>query len=319
MATRFRGLGWHVLAVQDANDLAAIDKPIEASSSHKGSPTLIIVKSIIGYGAPTKAGTAKAHGEPLGDEEIAKTKAVYGWPTDAKFLVPPEVPKHFQDTLGKRGASCTRDVGEALRRLREEVSRAGRRTEDDPGARAAQGLGQATCRRSRPTPRAWPRASPAAKCSTPLAKKIPWLLGRLGRPRAVDQDAAHVRRSGRRFVGRQSRRPQPALRHPRARDGRRRQRHGPLRPAGVRRDVLRVHRLLPAVAAAGGDHEDPDDHRVHARFDRRRRRRADASADRATGRVPGDSASARAAARRRERNVRWPGKRRSSKQTRPVR
>jgi len=109
VATRFRGLGWHVLAVQDANDLAAIDKAYRGFLSHEGSPTLIVVKSIIGYGAPTKANTAKAHGEALGAEEIAKTKAAYGWPTDAKFLVPPEVPKNFQETLGKRGARLHKD------------------------------------------------------------------------------------------------------------------------------------------------------------------------------------------------------------------
>ncbi len=103
VATRFRGLGWHVLAVQDANDLAALEKAYNGFLSHEGSPTLIVVKSVIGYGAPTKAGTSKAHGEPLGDEEIKKTKEGYGWP-DKKFYVPTEVPKHFQETLGKRGA-----------------------------------------------------------------------------------------------------------------------------------------------------------------------------------------------------------------------
>ena len=109
VATRFRGLGWHVLAVQDANDLAAIDKSYRGFLSHEGSPTLIVVKSVIGYGAPTKANTAKAHGEPLGPDEIAKAKESYGWPSDAKFLVPPEVPKHFQETLGKRGAKLHAD------------------------------------------------------------------------------------------------------------------------------------------------------------------------------------------------------------------
>jgi len=109
VATRFRGLGWHVLAVHDANDLAAIEKAYRGFLSHEGSPTLIVVKSVIGYGAPTKAGTAKAHGEALGAEEIAKTKEGYGWPSNAKFLVPPEVPKNFQDTLGKRGAQLHKD------------------------------------------------------------------------------------------------------------------------------------------------------------------------------------------------------------------
>jgi transketolase len=108
VATRFRGLGWHVLAVHDANDLEAIDKAYRGFLSHEGSPTLIVVKSVIGYGAPTKANTAKAHGEPLGDDEITKTKVGYGWPSDAKFFVPPDVPKHFQDTLGKRGAKLHR-------------------------------------------------------------------------------------------------------------------------------------------------------------------------------------------------------------------
>jgi transketolase len=104
VATRFRGLGWHVLAVQDANDLAAIDHAYQGFLSYNDGPTMIIVRSIIGYGAPTKAGTSKAHGEALGDEEIIKTKEFYGWPKDAKFLVPPEVPEHFAATLGRRGA-----------------------------------------------------------------------------------------------------------------------------------------------------------------------------------------------------------------------
>lgn len=106
VATRFRGLGWHVIAVHDANDLTAIEKAYLDFLSHEGSPTLIIVKSIIGYGAPHKAGTSKAHGEALGAEEIAAAKASYGWPTDAQFLVPPEVPERFQATLGKRGAAA---------------------------------------------------------------------------------------------------------------------------------------------------------------------------------------------------------------------
>ena len=103
VATRFRGLGWHVLAVQDANDLAAIEHAFQGFLAHNDGPTLIILKSIIGYGAPTKAGTAKAHGEPLGDEEIAKTKEAYDWPADAKFLVPPAAPQRFAETMGKRG------------------------------------------------------------------------------------------------------------------------------------------------------------------------------------------------------------------------
>ncbi|TWT48302.1 transketolase [Botrimarina hoheduenensis] len=107
VARRFEGLGWAVLSVDDANDLAALGKALSAFKAENKKPTLIIVKSVIGYGAPKKAGTSGAHGSPLGDEEIAATKAVYGWPTDEKFRVPAGVKEHFQATLGKRGAAAS--------------------------------------------------------------------------------------------------------------------------------------------------------------------------------------------------------------------
>ena len=88
VATRFEGLGWNVLKVDDANDLDALDRAIKSAKNHTDGPTLVIVTSVIGYGATTKAGTARAHGSPLGDEEIAKTKEGYGLPSDEKFLVP---------------------------------------------------------------------------------------------------------------------------------------------------------------------------------------------------------------------------------------
>jgi len=109
VAKRFEGLGWNVLKVGDANDLVALDSAIESFKQATGAPTLIIVTSVIGYGAPNKAGTAGAHGAPLGDEEIEKTKESYGWPAKEKFLVPEGVPEHFAKTLGERGASARAD------------------------------------------------------------------------------------------------------------------------------------------------------------------------------------------------------------------
>ncbi|MEM9186576.1 MAG: transketolase [Planctomycetota bacterium] len=103
---RFEGLGWNVLKVDDANKLEALGAAIEAFRANDDSPTLIIVKSVIGYGAPNKAGTAGAHGSPLGDDEIKLTKEAYGWPAEEKFFVPDEVPQHFADTLGARGADA---------------------------------------------------------------------------------------------------------------------------------------------------------------------------------------------------------------------
>lgn len=107
VATRFKGLGWHVLEVADANDLEAFGKAIGAFKTEHDKPTLIIVKSIIGFGSPNKANTSGAHGSPLGDDEIRLTKEGYGWPADEKFLVPKEVPTHFAETLGARGAAAS--------------------------------------------------------------------------------------------------------------------------------------------------------------------------------------------------------------------
>jgi len=100
---RFEGLGWRVEHVADANDAAALKKVIQAFKAEQKKPTLIVVKSVIGYGAPKKAGSHEAHGAPLGPDEIKGAKAAYGWPADASFLVPPEVPEHFAKTFGARG------------------------------------------------------------------------------------------------------------------------------------------------------------------------------------------------------------------------
>ena len=106
VATRFEGLGWNVVRVDDANDLGALSRALASFRKCDDAPTLIIVRSVIGYGAPKKANTHGAHGEPLGADEVKATKAVYGWPEDAQFLVPPEAPRQFADTLGQRGAKC---------------------------------------------------------------------------------------------------------------------------------------------------------------------------------------------------------------------
>ena len=103
VATRFIGYGWNVTRVGDANDLDMLARAFRVFQATKDRPTLIIVDSHIGYGAPTKQDTHAAHGEPLGEEEIKGAKRNLGWPEDAKFLVPPEVPQHFRDRMGKRG------------------------------------------------------------------------------------------------------------------------------------------------------------------------------------------------------------------------
>lgn len=106
VATRFEGLGWTVYRVDDANDLGALKQAIEKFKKNDAGPTMIIVRSVIGYGAPNAAGTSGAHGAPLGEDEIKLAKEAYGWPVDEKFLVPEEVPQHFAQTMGERGAAA---------------------------------------------------------------------------------------------------------------------------------------------------------------------------------------------------------------------
>ncbi len=100
---RFRGYGWNVTRVSDANDLGALANAYHNFLQTHDRPTLIIVDSHIGYGAPHKQDTNEAHGEPLGDEEARLAKKAYGWPEDAKFLVPDGVLENFQQGIGKRG------------------------------------------------------------------------------------------------------------------------------------------------------------------------------------------------------------------------
>lgn len=176
VATRFKGLGWKVLKVDDANDLEALDKAYEQFLSHHGGPTLIIVSSVIGYGAPNKAGTASAHGEPLGEEEVKKTKQAYGRPEDEKFYVPDEAYDQFRTTVGERG--------KAARQAWEKLL-AGYET-DYPELASELRLIQ-----NRQLPAGWEKAKPefpadekgaatrasGGKVLNAFAEQIPWLVG----------------------------------------------------------------------------------------------------------------------------------------------
>jgi transketolase len=108
VAGRFLAYGWNVLRVGDANDLDRITHALSIFRTTKSRPTFIILDSHIGYGSPHKQDTAAAHGEPLGDEEVRLTKRYYGWPEDAKFLVPAGVYEHFTAGLGARGGAARR-------------------------------------------------------------------------------------------------------------------------------------------------------------------------------------------------------------------
>ncbi len=106
---RFDAYGWNVDEVGDANDPEEFAHSLNARRETKDRPTLIIVHSHIGYGSPGRQDSASAHGEPLGEEEVRRTKKVYGWPEDSSFLVPEGVMERFGKTLAKRGRSARAD------------------------------------------------------------------------------------------------------------------------------------------------------------------------------------------------------------------
>lgn len=104
-AARFRAYGWHVQEVTDGNDLDALEEALRAARSETARPSLIAVRTHIGFGSPGKQDTPGAHGEPLGAEELARTKACLGWPAEPPFHVPEEALKHFREA-GRQAASA---------------------------------------------------------------------------------------------------------------------------------------------------------------------------------------------------------------------
>ena len=176
IAARFLGYGWNVLRVGDANDIARIESALDIFHKTKGRPTFIILDSHIGYGAPHKQDTAAAHGEPLGEEEVRLAKRDYGWPEDAKFLVPEAVRKHFAEGIGARG--------EQLRRRWTELFAAYRSKHPDLAT-------EIDLMQRRELPAGWDRGLPvfpadpkgvagreaSAKALNVLGQNIPWLLG----------------------------------------------------------------------------------------------------------------------------------------------
>ncbi len=171
---RYEAYGWHTQAVEDANDVAAIDRALEAAKADP-RPSLIRVRSHIGYGAPNKQDTAEAHGEPLGEDEIKGAKRFYGWPEDAKFLVPDEALAHYRTAI-ERGQRYEREWNE----LWASYERADK-------ARAttflAEQAGTLPDGWSSELPRFAPSDGPMAtrdassKALNALAKSVPFLLG----------------------------------------------------------------------------------------------------------------------------------------------
>ena len=176
IAARFLGYNWNVLRIADANDIDRIQAALDTFQVTEGRPTFIILDSHIGYGSPHKHDTAAAHGEPLGDDEIRLAKRSYGWPEDAKFLVPDAVREHFAAGVGARGAQARRDWTELFTAYR---------------AKHPELANEIDLMQRRELPAGWDRGLPvfaadpkgiagrdaSGKVLNVLAQNIPWLLG----------------------------------------------------------------------------------------------------------------------------------------------
>jgi transketolase len=175
VALRFKSYGWNVLHVADANDLGALRKALKKFTLTKNAPTLIVVRSQIGYGSPHKAGSHKAHGEPLGEDEIKLTKAFYCW-TGEKFCVPSEVYDHFRQGIGARGAKLHKSWKAKFKKYAKDFP---------------QEAAELTMMDRRELPEGWESAIPtfpadpkgmasrasSGKVLNAVATKIPWLIG----------------------------------------------------------------------------------------------------------------------------------------------
>src|SRR4051812_2994807 len=130
---RFEAYGWHVLEVRDANDVTALRAAIGDAQKVEDRPTLIRVKSIIGYPAPNKGGTSKAHGSPLGEDEVRLAKEALGWDPDAHFLVPDGVYDAFNPERGADTQSEWQERFDAWRGDNDEPAKEGDPARQDPG------------------------------------------------------------------------------------------------------------------------------------------------------------------------------------------
>lgn len=176
VSARFKGYGWNVINVNDANDLTGIADAFASFKKIIDRPTMIIVKSHIAFGAPNKQDTAAAHGEPLGEDEVRSAKRNYGWPEDAKFLVPDEVRAHLQAGFGKRGA---------------ELYRTWTKKFDEYRRKYPDLADQLNLMRRRQLPEGWDKDLPdfpadakgtatrvsSGKVLNAIAKNVPWLIG----------------------------------------------------------------------------------------------------------------------------------------------
>ena len=176
VGARFSAYGWNVAHLDDANDTVGLLAALQEAEIATDKPTLIVVRSVIGYGAPKKAGTREAHGEPLGEEEIKAAKRFYGWPEDAQFRVPDGVREHFAATLGARGARQRGHWMEMLTRYREAYPELAREIDQMDRHELPDGWDSEIPVFAADAKGLASRDS-SQKVLNAIAKQVPWLMG----------------------------------------------------------------------------------------------------------------------------------------------
>jgi len=176
---RFKGYRWNVLRAGDANDREGVAAALQRFNATQDRPTLVIVDSIIGYGAPHKQNTAAAHSDALGEEEVRLAKRFYGWPEDAQFLVPDGVYDCFRDGIGRRGRKLQHEWAKLFADYKSEQP---------------QQAGELETLLTGGLPPQWDAGLPAfppdakglatreasGKILNQIAKTVPWLIGGAG-------------------------------------------------------------------------------------------------------------------------------------------
>ena len=173
---RFEAYGWRVLHVEDANDTEAMDRALSQVDQETEKPVFIVVHSVIGYGAPHKAGTREAHGEPLGDEEIKGAKRAYGWPEDAQFLVPDGVRERFGAGIGARGAKLRGEWMKLYAEYREQYPDLAREIDQIDHHQLPEGWDKAVPSFPADAKGLATRDS-SQKVLNSIAPQVPWLIG----------------------------------------------------------------------------------------------------------------------------------------------
>jgi transketolase len=176
VAARFLAYRWNVLRVGDANDLGRIEDALAIFRNTKGRPTLIILDSHIGYGSPHKIDTAAAHGEPLGEDEVRLAKRAYGWPEDAKFLVPDGVPEQFDAGIGARGATARRRWEALFAQYRKQFPELATEIEQMQRRELPAGWDR-NLPTFPPDPKGIAGRDASGQVLNVLARNIPWFLG----------------------------------------------------------------------------------------------------------------------------------------------